>query len=180
LPLLPLDARTVLYGQPDEIGRLDLETGRTQPFGPAVAAPHSLVLARDGRLRVTDSARRILAVDLASGTSTTASDGLRTPLGMITDAAGAILVLEYGPARSCESAQAARRRRSHPASASRTRSRSGGTETSTWSRQATLAPQRGPSSGSPRRDVFPGCGCTISPRAAAPSKAAASQSVSPP
>jgi hypothetical protein len=95
-PLLPLDGRTVLYGRPDEIGRLDLETGRMQPFGPAVTAPHSLALARDGRLLVTDSAGRILEVDPASGASTTAADGLRTPLGMITDAAGAILVLEYG------------------------------------------------------------------------------------
>jgi glucose/arabinose dehydrogenase len=95
-PLLSLDARTVLYGRRDEIGRLDLETGRTQPFGPPVTAPHSLALAPDGRLLVTDSAGRILAVDLASGASTIAADGLRTPLGMITDAVSSILVLEYG------------------------------------------------------------------------------------
>jgi sugar lactone lactonase YvrE len=95
-PLLPQDARTVLYGRPDEIGRLDLETGRTEPFGPAVIAPHSLALASDGRLLVTDSAGRILAVDLASGASATVAAGLRTPLGMTTDSAGAILVLEYG------------------------------------------------------------------------------------
>jgi len=94
-PLLPQDARIVLYGRLDEIGRLDLETGRTEPFGPAVTAPHSLAPAPDGRLLVTDSAGRILAVDLASGASTTVADGLRTPLGMITDPAGAILVLEY-------------------------------------------------------------------------------------
>jgi sugar lactone lactonase YvrE len=95
-PLLPQDARTVLYGRPDEIGRLDLETGRTQSFGPAVTAPHSLALAPDSRLLVSDSAGRILAVDLASSAWTTVADGLRTPLGMIADAGGAILVLEYG------------------------------------------------------------------------------------
>jgi hypothetical protein len=95
-PLLPEDARTVLYGRPDEIGRLDLETGQTRPFGPAVTAPHSLARAPDGRLLVTDSAGRVLAVDLANGSSTTVAGGLRTPLGMIVDASGAILVLEYG------------------------------------------------------------------------------------
>jgi sugar lactone lactonase YvrE len=98
-PMLPQDARTIVYGRPDEVGRLDLETGETRAFGSQVTAPHSLALAEDGRLLVTDTAGRILAVDLPSGVSTTVADGLQTPLGMVLEPGGSILVLEFEPGR---------------------------------------------------------------------------------
>ncbi len=99
-PLLPETEATALYGAQTELGRLDLASGATHPFGIAVANPHTLLLSESGRLLVTDTGNgRILSVDPSSGSATTVAAGLDTPIPMAFGADGDLIVGEHDSGR---------------------------------------------------------------------------------
>ncbi|MGH3084372.1 MAG: hypothetical protein ACRDNP_10000 [Gaiellaceae bacterium] len=74
--------------------------GGVETLSTEVAAPHALVLRRDGSLIVSDSGNgRLLRIDPATRATTVLASGLRNPLGAIDAADGDLLVLEFDSGR---------------------------------------------------------------------------------
>jgi streptogramin lyase len=95
-PLVPETPSTAFYGAETEIGRIDLPTGVKHPFPVAVVNPHTILVAPDGRLLVTDTGNgRILSVDPASGAATTIASGVNVPIPMAFGSAGDVIVAEH-------------------------------------------------------------------------------------
>jgi hypothetical protein len=74
--------------------------GRVETLSTEVAAPHALVLRRDGSLVVSDSGNgRLLRIDLTTRATTVVASGLPNPLGAIEAADGDLLVVEFDSGR---------------------------------------------------------------------------------
>ena len=68
------------FAEESRVGRIGRD-GRVETLSTAVAAPHALVLRRDGSLVVADSGNgRLLRIDPATRTTTVLATGLRSPL----------------------------------------------------------------------------------------------------
>jgi virginiamycin B lyase len=74
--------------------------GGIETLSNDVAAPHALVLRRDGSLVVSDRGNgRLLRIDLATRATTVLASGLTNPLGAIEAADGDLLVVEFDSGR---------------------------------------------------------------------------------
>jgi glucose/arabinose dehydrogenase len=74
--------------------------GRIETLSSGVAAPHGLVVRRDGSLAVSDSFNgRLLRIDPSTHATTVIASGLKNPLGAIEAADGDLLVVEYDTGR---------------------------------------------------------------------------------
>jgi sugar lactone lactonase YvrE len=81
------------------VGRIG-RGGGVETLSTAVAAPHGLVLRRDGSLVVSDSGNgRLLRIDPATRETAVVASGLKSPLGAIEAADGHLLVVEYDSGR---------------------------------------------------------------------------------
>jgi streptogramin lyase len=96
-PIAVESASTILYANENEVGLLDTGTGRTHVLPVAVSAPYALALDPTAHfLLVSDTGNhRILRIDLGFETATILAAGLRTPLGMVVEPSGSIVVAEY-------------------------------------------------------------------------------------
>jgi glucose/arabinose dehydrogenase len=89
----------VYFADQTRIGRIG-RGGAVETLSTAVAAPHALVLRRDGSLLVSDSGNgRLLRIDPATRAITVLAAGLENPLGAIEAADGNTLVVEYDAGR---------------------------------------------------------------------------------
>jgi hypothetical protein len=87
------------FAEESRVGRIRRD-GRVETLTTAVAAPHALVLRRDGSLVVADSGNgRLLRIDPATRATAVVTGGLRNPLGMIESADGTLLVAEFDAGR---------------------------------------------------------------------------------
>ena len=98
-PIAAAPDGALYFAELNRVGRIgrggDVETLTTN-----VAAPHGLVLRRDGSLVVSDSGNgRLLRIDLATRATTVLASGLRSPLGAIEAADGSLLVVEFDTGR---------------------------------------------------------------------------------
>jgi sugar lactone lactonase YvrE len=87
------------FADQTRVGRIG-RGGGVETLSTEVAAPHALVLRRDGSLLVSDSGNgRLLRIDPATRATTVAAGGLRNPLGAIEAADGSLLAVEFDSGR---------------------------------------------------------------------------------
>jgi hypothetical protein len=87
------------FADQTRVGRIG-DGGRIETLSSSVAAPHGLVVCRDGSLVVSDSFNgRLLRIDPSTRATTVIASGLRNPLGAIEAADGDLLVVEYDTGR---------------------------------------------------------------------------------
>jgi sugar lactone lactonase YvrE len=87
------------FADQTRVGRIG-RGGGVETLSTDVAAPHALVLRRDGSLVVSDSGNsRLLSIDPATRATTVLASGLRNPLGAIEAADGDLLVVEFDSGR---------------------------------------------------------------------------------
>jgi Bacterial regulatory helix-turn-helix protein, lysR family/SMP-30/Gluconolactonase/LRE-like region len=83
----------------DELGRIAPD-GQIRRYNVPLSIPHGLCLAPDGSLIIADTGnRRILALNTETGSFRTVARDMRTPLGLVAEPSGSILVLEYDAGR---------------------------------------------------------------------------------
>ena len=89
----------IYFAEQTRVGRI-ARGGTVETLSTAVAAPHGLVLRRDGSLVVSDSGNgRLLRIDPATRATAVVASGLKSPLGAIEAADGHLLVVEYDSGR---------------------------------------------------------------------------------
>ena len=87
------------FAEQTRVGRIG-RSGDVETLATDVAAPHGLVVRRDGSLVVSDSGNgRLLRIDAMTGATTLIASGLRSPLGAIEAADGSLLVVEHDAGR---------------------------------------------------------------------------------
>jgi streptogramin lyase len=88
----------VYFADQTRVGRV--RGGAVETLATGVAAPHALVLRRDGTLIVSDTGNgRLLRIDPVTRTTEMVASGLRAPMGAIEAANGDLLVVEFGSGR---------------------------------------------------------------------------------
>jgi hypothetical protein len=87
------------FADQTRVGRIG-DGGRVETLASNVAAPHGLVVRRDGSLVVSDSGNgRLLGIDPSTRATTVIASGLKSPLGVIEAADGGLLVVEFDSGR---------------------------------------------------------------------------------
>jgi hypothetical protein len=87
------------FADQTRVGRIG-RGGGFETLSTDVAAPHALVLRRDGSLVVSDSGNgRLLRIDPATRAMTVLASGLKNPLGAVEAADGDLLVVEFDSGR---------------------------------------------------------------------------------
>jgi sugar lactone lactonase YvrE len=87
------------FADQSRVGRI-VDGGRVETVASDVAAPHGLVLRRDGSLVVSDSGNgRLLGIDPSTRATTVIASELKSPLGAIEAADGDLLVVEFDSGR---------------------------------------------------------------------------------
>jgi sugar lactone lactonase YvrE len=98
-PIAAASNGDIYFAEQTRVGRIR-RGGGVESLLTEVAAPHGLVLRRDGSLVVSDSGNgRLLRINSASGATVVVASGLRNPLGAIEAADGSLLVVEYDTGR---------------------------------------------------------------------------------
>jgi len=98
-PLAAAPNGDLYFADQTRVGRIG-DGGRIETLSSSVAAPHGLVLRRDGSLVVSDSFNgRLLRIDPSTRATTVIASGLKNPLGAIEAADGDLLVVEYDTGR---------------------------------------------------------------------------------
>ena len=89
----------VYFADQGRVGRIR-RNGTVETLLTDVAAPHALVLRRDGTLLVSDTGNgRLLRIEPATRATSVVASGLQNPLGAIETADGDLLVVEFDPGR---------------------------------------------------------------------------------
>ena len=89
----------VYFADQTRVGRIS-RGGGVETLSTDVAAPHALVLRRDGSLVVSDSGNgRLLRIDPATKATSVLASGLKNPLGAIEAADGDLLLVEFDSGR---------------------------------------------------------------------------------
>jgi hypothetical protein len=87
------------FAEQTRVGRIGRDGG-VETLSTDVAAPHALILRRDGSLVVSDSGNgRLLSIDPTTRATTVLASGLKNPLGAIEAADRAVLVVEFDSGR---------------------------------------------------------------------------------
>jgi hypothetical protein len=87
------------FAEESRVGRIGRD-GRVETLTTEVAAPHGLVLRRDGSLVVSDSGNgRVLRIDPATRATAVLASGLRNALGVIETTDGTLLAVEHDTGR---------------------------------------------------------------------------------
>jgi sugar lactone lactonase YvrE len=98
-PIAPAPQGGLYFAEQTRVGRIG-RSGDVETLATDVAAPHGLVVRRDGSLVVSDSGNgRLLRVDPATRATTVIASGLRSPLGAIEAADESLLVVEFDSGR---------------------------------------------------------------------------------
>lgn len=98
-PLAAAPNGDLYFADQTRVARLG-DGGRIETLSSSVAAPHGLVMRRDGSLLVSDSFNgRLLRIDPSTRATTVIASGLKNPLGAIEAADGDLLVVEYDTGR---------------------------------------------------------------------------------
>ncbi len=98
-PLAAAPNGDLYFADQTRVGRIG-DGGRIETLSSSVAAPHGLVVRRDGSLVVSDSFNgRLLRIDPSTRATTVIASGLKNPLGAIEAADGDLLVVEYDTGR---------------------------------------------------------------------------------
>jgi hypothetical protein len=85
----------IFYAEAQEVGRISAG-GIVHRYAVEVEVPHGLVYSADGTLAVADSGHdRILRLDPGSGAASVVAGSLDTPLALVEEPSGALLVAEY-------------------------------------------------------------------------------------
>jgi streptogramin lyase len=103
-PFAVLPDGRIAYANETSVGVLSGRVPRL--LGIAVAAPHGLSLLPDGGLALSDSGNnRILRIDLATGSSSVLTSSVMTPLGLLAEPGGTLLVR---PGTTCSASRSPR------------------------------------------------------------------------
>ena len=98
-PIAVAPSGDLYFADQMRVGRIG-DGGRVETLASDVAAPHGLVLRRDGSLVVSDSGNgRLLGIDPSTRATRVIVSGLKSPLGVIEAADRDLLVVEFDSGR---------------------------------------------------------------------------------